>query len=376
MNFLSTENQILLEDLHSIAYDISVSWSAFNDKTVLITGATGLIGGLLVKAILYANLAHNNQTKIIAVVRDKFRASKMFSPYTNCHELKFYEADIAKEIEIDEEIDYIIHCASITQSKLFVETPLDVIKTTLWGSDNLLKLARRKNTASMVYLSSMEVYGTFNDKEKISEDDLGYINPLAARSSYSESKRATETLCYAYFKQYGLPVKIARLTQTFGPGVSHDDSRVFAQFCRNAMQGLDIVLHTLGETKRDYLYSADAVTALLIMLLKGESGQAYNVANPATYITIRDMAELVARNCAVEPVRVVVDIPDNLSKMGYAPTVKLNLDTSKIESLGWQAKTDLPKMYRRLILFLQQDQTNQRMQSLRFGNNFFKDRAS
>ena len=210
----------------------------------------------------------------------------------------------------------------------------------------------------MVYLSSMEVYGTFEDKEKIAEDDLGYLNPLTARSSYPEGKRAAESLCYAYYSQHGLPVKTARLTLTFGPGISLSDNRVFAQFCHSAMQGKDIVLHTPGATKRDYLYTADAVTALLIMLLKGESGQAYNVANSTTYISIRDMAELVAQTCAAKPIKVIIDVPNDISKLGYAPTVKLNLDTARIESLGWHAKKDLPQMYQRLAAFLQQVQVS------------------
>jgi len=353
MNVFDKENPILREDLLSIAQDVSIPWNDLKGKTVLITGATGLIGGLVAKTILYANQVYGNQTRIIAMVRDKAKAAKTFAVYAQCPELVFHQADIAQEIRIDEKIDYIIHAASVTQSNLFVEAPVDVLKTTLWSSDNLLSFAFKNKVASMAYLSTMEVYGSFENKRKITEDDLGYLNPLTARSSYPGGKRAAETLCYSYYHQYGVPVKILRLTQTFGPGsISLNDNRVFAQFCFSAMKGKDIVLHTLGETKRDYLYTADAVTALLIMLLKGESGQAYNAANSRTYTSIREMADLVAEHCASTPVKVIVEVPDDISKKGYAPTVKLNLDTTKIESLGWQAKTDLPEMYQRLKSFL------------------------
>ncbi len=357
MKTFDAENPVLREDLDIIAHDTSIPWHALKGKTLLITGVTGLIGGLVAKAILHANHVHDNQTKVIALVRDKQRAAEAFAAYIDIDRIAFHEANITEEINISEDIDYIIHAASVTQSKLFVETPVDVFKTTLWSSSNLLEFARRKKVSSMVYLSSMEIYGSFEDKENISEDDLGYLNPLAARSSYSEGKRAAETLCYAYFSQYAVPVKTARLTLTFGPGISPSDNRVFAQFCNNARRGKDIVLHTLGETKRDYLYTTDAVTGLLTILLKGASGEAYNVANSRTYISIREMANFVAENCAVKPIKVIVNIPEDLSQMGYAPTVKLNLDTTKIEALGWQAKMDLPHMYKRLVSFLEAEES-------------------
>ncbi len=352
MSAFQKENSVLLQDLHSVAYDASIPWRELKNKTILITGATGLIGGLLVKAILYANHAHENGTRVIAVVRCSKKAAQVFSAYAHCDELIFLESDILKSLSIDEPIDYIFHAASVTQSKLFVQTPVDVIRTTIWSSDNLLDLAFKKKVTSMVYISTMEVYGSLNEKEKISEEDFGYLNPLTARSSYPESKQAAESLCYAYFSQHEVPVKTARLTLTFGPGISMQDNRVFAQFCHNARNGQDIVLHTAGETKRDYLYTADAVSALLMILLNGESGEAYNVANSKTYISIRDMAELVALNCAKTPIKVVMEVPADVESFGYAPVVKLNLDTKKIASLGWTPKTDLPQMYKRLLRYL------------------------
>ena len=117
------------------------------------------------------------------------------------------------------------------------------------GTTNVLEFAKAKNVRSMVYISSMEAFGITDPKKNlINEKDLGYIDILNPRSSYSEGKRICECICAAYFSQYGIPVKIARLAQTFGAGVPDSDTRVFAQFAKSAINGEDIVLHTKGES--------------------------------------------------------------------------------------------------------------------------------
>lgn len=352
MSLFEKESTTLLDDLAAIAQDTSVPWPMLKHKTVLVTGATGMMGGLLVKAILYANHVHENRTRVIALVRNKEKAERAFSAYSGCAELQFLEGDILAPLAIEGPVDYVLHAASITQSKAFVQSPIETIKTTLWGTDNLLRLAQQHNVTSMVYLSTMEVYGAVSKTGQVSETDFGYLNPFQVRSSYPESKQAAETLCCAYHSEHGVPVKTARLTLTFGPGISLDDTRVFAQFCANVRRGADIVLHTPGDTKRDYLYTADAVTALLVILLRGENGEAYNVANSDTYISIRDMARLVVNACAQDTIKVVIQVPDNIESLGYAPTVKINLNTQKLSALGWQPKTNLEQMYRNLLSYL------------------------
>jgi len=354
MSLFPQESTILLHDLAAIANEISVPWAKLKDKTVLVTGATGLMGGLLVKAILYANQVHHNRTRVIALVRSREKAESTFSAYSACSELQFLEGDILSPLAVEGTVDYVFHAASVTQSKSFVQAPVETIKTTLWGTDNLLRFAQEHRVASMVYLSTMEVYGAVGKQGKVAETDFGYIDPFQVRSSYPESKQAAETLCCAYHSQHGVPVKTARLTLTFGPGIFLEDNRVFAQFCASARRGEDIVLHTPGDTERDYLYTADAITALLIILLSGQNGEAYNVANSDTYISIRDMAKLVATECTQGKINVVINTPDNVEKLGYAPTVKINLDTQKLNALGWQAKTSLKDMYKNLLMYLEE----------------------
>ena len=252
--------------------------------------------------------------------------------------------------EVDDKIDHIIHCASITTSKVMISRPVDVIRTSLNGTENLLELAKEKQVRSMVYVSSMEMYGALNlqNDQMVTEEMTGYLNPLALRSNYPESKRMCENICVAYGTQYEVPVKIARLAQTFGAGVLPGENRVFAQFARSAMKGSDIVLHTEGKSEGNYCYTADAVRALLTILVKGENMQAYNVVNEKSHITIADMAKFVAEKIAEKPIEVVFDIPKE-NKFGYASDTKMHLAATRLMALGWQPETDLEESYRRLI---------------------------
>ena len=213
----------------------------------------------------------------------------------------------------------------------------------------MLELAGRKNCKSFVYLSSMEVYGQAEQSD-VRENDLGYLDLSNPRSSYPESKRFCEMLCAAYAAEYGLPVKIARLARTFGAGIPQDnDMRVFAQFARSVMEGRNIELHTEGKSRGNYCYISDAVRGLLTILLKGENGGAYNVANSDASATIREMADTVANEVSGGNIRVVVNVPEDILKRGYAPDVGFKLNADKLKSLGWLPKHGLNDMYRRLI---------------------------
>ena len=220
------------------------------------------------------------------------------------------------------------------------------------GTSKVLEAAVKSNVKSMVFLSTMEVYGTPETDEKIFEDHGTNLDMAKIRSCYPESKRLCELLCSSYFSEYGVPVKTIRLTQTFGPGVGYSDGRVFADFARCLIEKRDIVLKTKGETKRNYLYLADAVTAILTVLTKGENGQLYNAANEATYCSIYEMAELVASLAEDESCHVVID-ETGCEKRGFAPTLKMNLDTSKLRSLGWRPTCDLKQMFEILVSDMQ-----------------------
>lgn len=322
-------------------------YNSLKDKKFLITGSTGLIGSIMVRCLIALNEKYNLNIRITCLVRSMSKAKNMFEK-TNT-ELSFYECDLSIYSSFDyleRDIDYIIHCANPTASLFFVNHPVETLNAAICGSHSLLEYSRKNHISGFVYISSLEVYGTIaDDTSFITEEQQGYINPLDVRSSYSMGKRTVECMCHAYAKEYNIPIKIARLTQTFGAGISADDNRVFAQFARSIINNEDIILHTKGQSSKPYCYTIDAVSAILYILLKGNNGEAYNVANEETYISIKNMAEFLRKefNSAIN---VIIDIKEN---MGYSPVTKLKLATDKIKLLGWTPHYNLCQMFDKLI---------------------------
>lgn len=325
---------------------------AFEHKTVMITGATGLIGSALCFALLEWNHTHDGHIAVLAVARNRAKCEKLFADHFQ-YGLKIIEADITQFDAQDMGIHYIIHCANPTSSSDFVRKPVEVVKTAILGTANMLELARCNPIEGFVYLSSMEVYGTPHTDETITETHPSDLDALQVRNSYPESKRMCENLCADYASEYQVPAKIVRLTQTFGPGVTYQDGRIFAEFARCVIEQRDIILRTKGETKRCYLYTGDAVTAILSVLLKGENGQAYNAANEETYCSIYEMAQMVSE-IADPPIHVRIQEED-IQKYGYAPVFRMNLSAEKLKKLGWQANTSLTDMYRNMIAAMRED---------------------
>lgn len=313
------------------------------NKTVMVTGATGLIGQTIVKRLL------DYDARVVAVVR-KLEAAEILFGKNN--RLEYVVSDVT-ELEIKKrDVDYIIHAASNTSSRAFIEDPVGVSYTAVEGTRRLLEIAKVCHVKAFVYLSSMEIYGAPNTDDKIDERHESNLNTMAVRSAYPESKRMCENLCASYAAQFGVPSKVVRLTQTFGPGVQYTDGRVFAEFARCAIENRNIILHTKGETKRSYLYTEDAVDAILTVLLNGKPMEAYNAANEETYCSIYDMACLVADKFGQGRITVKIEAQEDLTTYGYAPTLHMNLDTTKIRSLGWSPKAGLVDMFEKMIEYM------------------------
>ena len=335
-----TRTDIFLEDSKRIWNTIDPE--RFRDTVFLITGATGLIGATLVRALLYANRRNDLNLRIILWVRDRQKAELLFK---DAAELEFVECDITSAPEISIRIDYIVHCANPTSSRFFLNNPADTINIAVEGTKNVLDISRKNDIKGMVFLSSMEVYGFPQKGEEVTEDRMGGFDPTVPRNSYPISKQLCESMCCAYAAQYKVPAKIIRLTQTFGPGVDYNDGRIFAEFARCAKEKKNIVLMTQGETERCYLYTADAVEAILVVLLDGAAGQAYTAANPKTYCSILQMAQDFAKENDISVEIAAKDV----SKLGYADTLYMKLNTDKIEKLGWKPKVGLMEMFRRMM---------------------------
>lgn len=342
-----SKDLILQEDIEKIVSSSMLHWDKLRNCSVLVTGATGLIGSQIIRAIVLANNIHDLHVKVYAMVRSEDKARKTFQEFQNDNTLVYVVQDIKEKLNIEDSMDYIVHGASMTSSKSFVEQPVETISTSIEGCNNIFDFAKDKNVKGCVYLSSMEVYGIL-EKEEITEEDLGYLNPLSPRSSYSEGKRMCECLAASYVSEYKVPIKIARLTQTFGPGVSKNDNRVFAQFAKCVIENTDIILHTKGETTRNYCYTKDAVLAILLLLLEGKEGEAYNVANENTAISIFDMANMLVDQYAEGKYQVKIQMEDD-AKHGYNPVNKTCISSKKINDLGWSASVDLEEAFDRMI---------------------------
>ena len=341
---MKMNNQILLEDIKLFALNFKLS-EQLKGKTFLITGATGLIGSVMVKCLLELNRHMQLGIKVIAVVRSLDKAQNVFTEEYSLIDFRQLELSEITQEHIGCNVDYVVHLASPTASKFFVEHPVETLRAAIEGTTAVLEFSKDARIKSVVYASSLETYGSNHTEDWLKEDFQGYVNPMETRSSYNIGKRTCECLCHAYAEEYGVNVMIARMTQTFGAGVAYNDGRVFAQFARKAIEGQNIELHTSGETCRMYCYTTDAVNAMLYLLLKGEKGEAYNIANKESYISIRDMAQLVKDEYNPN-IKVVIAPKQN---QGYAPETMLRLETSKIEGLGWRPVYGLKEMFGRLI---------------------------
>ena len=237
----------------------------------------------------------------------------------------------------DVRFDYIIHAASNANPKFYATQPVEVMKANIGGVANLIEYGLHHGMKRFLYVSSGEVYGE-GDGRVFTEDYSGYVDCTKPRSCYPSSKRAAETLCVSYAEEYGADVVIARPCHTYGPHFTEADNRVYAQFIRNVLKGEDIVMKSTGEQFRSWCYVVDCVSALLYILLKGENGQAYNIADAASNISIRELAETIA---TIGGKKVVIDVPDADEKKGFNVVSKSVFSTEKLVNIGWNPKSNM-----------------------------------
>lgn len=308
----------------------------------LITGATGYIGSMLAKRIMSSRQA------VSVIVRDPSRLDGDI--LSNAEVIRADITDGEAISRITEKYDDIIHCAAPTKSAYMMKNPVEVAGAIVNGTEHILDLARRCKAESVVYLSSMEVYGQISCPEgkRITENEMGYLDVADIRSCYPIAKIMAENLCHSYYTEYGVPVKIARLAQTFGRDIRPGDRRVFAQFADAVRTGSDIVLHTAGNSMGNYCDIDEAVDAVLFLLHNGVNSEVYNVVNEENTMRICEMAELVAGKVAGGSIKVSYDILQG-NPFGYAPDTGLKLSGEKLRRLGWEAKCSLEDMYRKML---------------------------
>ena len=334
---------IVFDDFTQIVQNYD--FSALKSQSIFVTGATGFLGSQLVLFMDYLNQTNNYGIKVYALCRSEKKAKRVFGGAFS--RINSVNGDVLNLPQITDSIDYIIHGASITTSKDFINHAVETIDVAVNGTLNILRFAKSKNIKSFVYLSSMEAFGVTDGKGEVHEDDLGYIDISSPRSSYMESKRMCENLCACFASEYGVDVKSVRLAQTLGAGIDYNDTRVAAYFARSVIEGTDIVLKTDGKTKRPILYSADAISAIFSVLLKGKTGNVYTAANPETFKSVRETAEMIVDKIARNTIKLTFEIKS--VPVEYAPNLNLNLNVDKLCSLGWKPEVGLQEAYERMI---------------------------
>ena len=326
------------DDLIYVA-TLDLPWSKLCDCNILVTGATGLIGGCLVEVLMSRQ---DKDYHVYASGRNEERAKKRFADFASDPSFHFVKYDVLEPFESDVNYDYIIHAASNASPNFFATKPVEVIKSNIQGLSNLMEYGLNHGMKRMLYVSSGEVYGE-GDGRVFTEDYSGYVNCTSPRSCYPSSKRATETLCVSYAQEYGADVVIARPSHTYGPYFTESDNRVYAQFIRNVLRGEDIVMKSTGSQFRSWCYVVDCAAAILYILLKGENGQAYNIADASSNISIKELAEMIAE---IGGRKVVMDLPTDTEKAGYNVVTKSVFSTEKLEGLGWMA---IDSMYNNML---------------------------
>lgn len=271
---------------------------------------------------------------VYAAGRNEERASRLFREYLDSSRFHLLTYDVTQPLKSEVSFHYVIHAASNASPSFFAKNPVEVMKSNLVGTANLLDYGITHGLRRFLYVSTGEIYGE-GDGRVFAEDYSGYVNTMSARSCYPSSKRAAETLCVAYGAEYGVDVVVARPSHTYGPHFTESDNRVYAQFIRNVLEGKDIVMKSNGAQYRSWCYVVDCVKGLLYVLLKGKNGEAYNVADALSNISIRQLAEMVAD---IAGKKVVMELPSDAEQQGYNVVTKSVFSTEKLESLGWSVR--------------------------------------
>lgn len=315
-------------------FDQELPWEKLSGANILVTGATGLIGGCLVETLM---MNSKRDYQVYASGRNEERARKRFKLFADDESFHFIRYDVLQPLQSDVRFDYIVHAASNASPNFFAKNPVEVIKSNIDGVANLIDYGLNHGVQRFLYVSSGEVYGE-GDGRVFTEDYSGYVDCTKPRSCYPSSKRAAETLCVSYSEEYGIDVVIARPCHVYGPHFTEQDNRVYAQFIRNVLRGEDIVMKSTGEQFRSWCYVVDCVSALLHILMKGRCGEAYNIADAQSNISIKDLADTIA---GIGGKRVIINNPDANEKKGFNLVTKSVFSTGKLKALGWCPRTNI-----------------------------------
>lgn len=311
----------------------------FNNKSILITGITGMIGSAISDYLMYLNIFKGFNIKIIGVSRSEENIIERFNSYYEDKNFNYILSDLSNKdvIELDQSINYIVHAASNSNPILYSTDPVGTMLTNFVGMKSILDLSRKSNS-KVIYISSGEIYGSTFDKKVVAENDYGFVDNLNPRSCYPNSKRATETLCVSYSSQYNVDVVIARISHVYGPTNTKNDKRAVTSFICDAVNQSPIVLKSEGLQTRNYVYVFDVVSAILTLFIKGITKNAYNVADLNGIVSIKDLATKISNYADVS---IVFEKATNIESKGFTPIDYQVLDNTKLKKIGWNPIFDL-----------------------------------
>lgn len=312
--------------------------SGFNGKKILITGSNGLICSAVADVLMCAVEEKIIETELYLAGRNEQRFRERFGQFCEKPYIHFVHYNALEPVNFEFQADYIIHGAGNAHPNAYVKEPVETLLGNVQGVHEILSYARKHQCRRVLYISSSEVYGGKEGREPYHEDDYGFIDILNPRACYPSGKRAAETLCACYGAQHGLDVVIVRPGHIYGPTMTRQDSRAFAQFARNVLAGEDIVMKSAGSQLRSYCYTTDCAAAILTVLLEGTSGEAYNISNRDSIVSIRQLAEAFA---AASGRQVIFEKASDREQAGYNLMDNSSLNSDKLESLGWQGSYNI-----------------------------------
>lgn len=344
------DNSIIYNDMKYI-YSQKLDWDRLRNKSVFISGSYGMLSSYITIFLMYLNMKYDYNIHVIAQGRSSEKAKARFGEFWENKYFEYTDIDICQDINRNDRIDYFIHSAGIANPKFYATHPVEVIEPNVLGTYYLLKYAKQYGCEKFLLFSTGDVYGKVDNPLKIMEDTVGRIDPLDIHSCYGESKRLAESLCVAFSREYNVPTVMTRIGHTYGPTMDiYNDPRSFSSFMKCAVEGDNIVMYSDGTAKRPFCYLADAVYGYMLMLLNGKNGEVYNISNSEQFISIAELAEVIA-NVSKNKIKVVrkkrtdcfvENVLNNCNK----------LVEDKLKDLGWHCGYDIQKGMEQTYLFL------------------------
>ncbi len=340
------KSEVIIEDLQRMS-EVHLPWRELDGKTVLVTGATGMLASYVTGLLLYLHEHTGINITVIALCRNRQKAEQYFGSYLAKPYFHLLIQDVCAPIAYEGKVDYVFHLAGNASPYFINSDPVGIMKCNLLGTINVLEYARNCLSKKVIFASTREVYGKNEEAELLDEQAFGTLNPLDDRSCYPESKRAAETLLKSYYLQYGVNFNAIRIAHSYGPTMKlENDGRVMADLMGDVVAGRDIVLKSSGEAVRAFIYITDAVVGMFTVLFHGEPAMAYNLANESEPVSIKDLAHMLAALREDKNIQVVISEDEH---KGYCAYRRTALDTSAIEQLGWKPQISLKEGINRVL---------------------------